>query len=96
MAKRRMHLVSDKKTKKMYDKFFVLMCDDNIYEFDLVNHEIYKDNDWIDVVKLDGTEMDSFLIHNVIRVRFVHTEKKSSMQQDIPSLKSVPPGNDAA
>jgi hypothetical protein len=79
----------------MYNKFFVFMCDDSLYEFDLKNYVIYKDADWIEVSKTDGTEMDCFLVHNTIRVRFVHTDKKNNIQEIIP-LKPVPSGNDAA
>lgn len=92
--KPKMRLVLDSKTKKRYDKFFVFMCDESFYEFDLAKYTVYKDEEWIEVTKTDETEMDCFLVHNVLRVRFVHTEKKSSMQE-VMQLKPVPP-NDAA
>lgn len=88
--KPKMHLVSDSKTKKKYNKFLIFMCDESIYEFDLNEYDVYRDPEWIEVSNKNESEMDCFSVNNMLRVRFVHTEKKSSTQEII-SLKPVPP-----
>lgn len=88
--KRNIHLVSDSKTKKKYNKFFVIMADESIYEFDLKEWKVYREEEWVEVSKIDGSEMDCFSIGNIMRVRFVNTTKKESTTS-VVSLKPVPP-----
>lgn len=92
--KPKMRLLRDIRKKKKYNKFFVFLPDDSAYEYDLNEWEVFLDKDMIEVEKKDGSEMDCFIIYNVARVRFIHTDKKSSMQE-VVQLKPVPP-NDAA
>ena len=88
MKKRNMRLV-DKESKK-YNKFFVIMMDESIFEFDLNDWKVYRDTDWVEVTKKDGSEMDCFSIGNIMRVRFVKGESKTSIKEVI-QLKPVPP-----
>lgn len=90
--KPKMRLLRSK--KKIYNKFFVFIPDDTAFEYNLDEWDVFLNEDLIEVEKKDGTEMDCFILCNVARVRFVHTDKKSSMQEVI-QLKPVPP-TDAA
>jgi len=91
MRKKKLRLV-DEKSKK-YSRFFVFLHDESVFEFDLNEWEVIKGEEWVEVEKKDGTEMDCFSIGNIMRVRFVHTEKKS--MQEVTQLRPIPP-NDAA
>lgn len=90
MKKSKLYLVSDSKMKKKYNKFFVFLADESVFEFELSEYKVYRDEEWVEVSKNDGSEMDCFAIGNILRVRFVNTTKKESMTE-IVSLKPVPP-----
>lgn len=89
MRKTKLHLVTDSKIKKKYQKFLVFLCDESFFEYDLAEWQVYRDDDWIEVSKIDDTEMDAFLINNVMRVRFASHNKKSESVPDRPELKPV-------
>ena len=92
--KRSMYLVSNKTMKKVYNKFFVVLCDDSIFEYSMNEWDVRMYEEWIEVEKLDKTEMDSFAVQNIARVRFIHTDKIDKKITDITnvtSLKPVPP-----
>ena len=88
MRKRNMHLVSNKAMKKVYNKFFVVLCDDTIFEYSMNEWNVRMYEEWIEVEKMDKSEMDSFAIQSISRVRFVNTEKKKSAEVTV--LKPVP------
>lgn len=75
-SKSRLYLVSDKGTKKRYDKFIVYGCDESIFEFKLDEWEVYKDDEWIEVGRIDNTITEYFYVHNVMRVKFVSSKAK--------------------
>lgn len=87
-----MRLIQGKKGKKKYDKVFVYVYDGDIFEFDLREYTIYREDDWIEVIKNDNSEMHSFVMCNVLRVRFITTtiNKNISIVKD-PSIKPIPP-----
>ena len=86
-----MHLVSNKAMKKVYNKFFVVLCDDSIFEYSMNEWDVRMYEEWIEVEKLDKSEMDSFAVQNISRVRFIHTDKKCTDMTNVTSLKPVPP-----
>jgi len=92
MKKRNMHLVSDRNTKKKYNKFYIVMCDESTYEFDLNEWKVFRGEEWVEVEKNDGTEMNCFSIGNIMRVRFAKVEsKKDTVLTDVSVIKPVPP-----
>ena len=87
MKKRNIHLVSDRNTKKKYNKFYIVMCDESTYEFDLNEWRVVRGEEWVEVEKIDKSEMDCFSIGNIMRVRFAKGENKT----EVVALKPVPP-----
>jgi hypothetical protein len=87
-----MCLVRRKKSKKKYDKVFIYLYDGDVFEFDLQEWEVYREPDWVEVIKNDESEMNSYVIGNIIRVRFISiTENKNiSIVKDI-TQKSISP-----
>jgi hypothetical protein len=78
--------------KKDYNKFLVFLCNESMFEYSLLEWEMVISEDWLDVEKLDKTEMDSFAIQNIVRVRFVNTDKKEkSTLATVSKIKPVPP-----
>jgi hypothetical protein len=72
--------------KQKYSKVFVYVYDGEVFEYDLNTWKIYRDQDWIDVIKNDGTEKNSYAINNIIRVQFIKGIEKKE-----PIIKVVPP-----
>jgi len=92
MIKRSMYLISNKKMKKEYNKFFVFLCDESMFEYVISEWEIRRLDEWVEVERYDKTEMDAFALQNIARVRFVNTEKKKTLEiAQIVSIKPVPP-----
>lgn len=87
-SKSKLYLVSDKGTKKQYDKFIVFTCDEGIFEFKLDEWEVYKDDEWIEVSKIDNTVTEYFYVPNVMRVKFMSSKAKIVMTEK-PELKPV-------
>lgn len=87
-----MRLVPRKKNKKKYDKVFIYMYDGDIFEYDLREWVIHRDQDWVEVIKNDETEMHSYTVANIVRVRFIRMieNKNISIVKD-HSIKPVPP-----
>jgi hypothetical protein len=70
MKKPNLYLMSTKKVKEKYTTFFVYMCDESVFEFDLNKHEVTREDDWVNVEKLDGSAMNSFQVNSIMRVVF--------------------------
>lgn len=75
-SKSKLYLVSDKGTKKRYDMFIVFTCDESMFEFKLDEWEVYKDDEWIEIGKIDNTSTEYFYVPNVIRVKFISSKAK--------------------
>lgn len=81
----------DKESKK-YNKFIVVMGDDSMFEYSLNEYKVFRGEEWVEVEKNDGTEMDCFSIGNIMRVRFAKIEdKKNIALTDVSIIKPVPP-----
>ncbi len=91
MRKPTLHLVSTKAIKDKYTSFQVYMCDESMFEFDLDSYEVTREDDWINVEKLDDSVMECFQVSNVMRVKFIDVVN----QKDIAVVKPVtdPPRN---
>lgn len=89
-----MHLVKKNKNKsrRKYDKIIIYLYDGAYFEFDLAQWIVYREPDWVEVVKKDGTEMNSFTVGNITHVKFmkVSDNKVVSMVKD-SNMKPVPP-----
>jgi len=89
-SKRHLQLVTTKETVKRFDKFCIYMCDESVFEYDLREYTIYRDEEWVEVVKKDGTVKEAFSLANVMRVRFMKsTAKIVESVVSSPTLKPV-------
>lgn len=86
-----MYLVSDARIKKKYTTFTIYGYDEGVYEFNLSEWQVYRDDEWVEVTKIDNTEMNSFAVQNIIRVRFTCVKAKSinSSTGQVSPLKPV-------
>jgi len=90
MKKNQLYLISTKAVTKKYDMFYVHMCDESVFEFKLNEYRVCKDDDFIEVSSLDNTVMESFSLHNIMRVKFIKsTAKLISIETGPPILKPV-------
>jgi hypothetical protein len=90
MKKNHLYLVTTKAITKKYDMFYIYMCDESVFEFKLSEYRICKDEDFIEVSRLDRTEMNSFIINNIMRVKFIKsTAKLVGVETSPPVLKPV-------
>lgn len=90
MKNNRLYLVSTKAVTKKYDMFYIYMDDESVFEFKLNEHRICRDEDFVEVTSLDNTVMESFSMHNLMRVKFVKsTAKLVSVEASPPVLKPV-------
>jgi len=76
MSKPYLYLVSTPAIKKKYDMFYVFMCDGSIYEYKLDEVRISLVDEWIEVERVDKTIMESFMSHNINRVKFIKSTAK--------------------
>jgi hypothetical protein len=87
---RHLQLVTTKETVKRFNKFYIYMCDESMFEYDLSEHTIYRDEEWVEVVKKDGTVKEAFSLANVMRVKFMKsTAKLVEPVISQPTLKPV-------
>jgi hypothetical protein len=89
-----MHLVKKPKNRNRmkYDKLIIYLYDGGVFEFDLTEWTVHRSQDWVDIVKKNNTEMNSYTVGNIVRVQFVKVteDKKMHMVKDI-GVKPVPP-----
>ena len=71
-------LISSVRIKKKYTTFMIYCYDDGVYEFNLSEWWINRDDEWVELTKLDNTEMNSFAVQNIVRVRFTCVKAKST------------------
>ena len=71
-----MYLVSTQAIKKKFDMFYVFMCDGSIYEYKLEEVKISLVDEWVEVERIDKTIMESFMSHNINRVKFMKSTAK--------------------
>jgi hypothetical protein len=71
-----LQLVTTKDTVAKYDIFYIYMCDEGVFEYKLSEYTIYRGEEWVEVVKKDGTTKEAFSINNISRVAFVSNKVK--------------------
>lgn len=81
-----LYLVSTKAVTKKYDMFYVYMCDESVFEFKLSEYRVCKDDDFIEVSSLDNSVMESFSLHNLMRIKFVKSTAKLVGVETSPSI----------
>lgn len=90
MKKPYLYLLSTKAVTKKYDMFYVYMCDESVFEFKLNEYRVCKDEDFVEVSRLDNTVMESFNLNNIMRVKFVKSTAKLGLTEiGPPVLKPV-------
>ena len=92
MSKTKVHLylLSTVAIKKKFDMFYVFMCDGSIFEFKLDEIKISLVDDWVEVERTDKTIMESFMSHNIMRVKFMKsTAKLVANEISSPNLSPV-------
>lgn len=87
--KRHLQLVTTKETVKKYDKFCIYMCDESYFEYNLNEHTILRDDEWVEVLKKDGTVKEAFSITSIMRVKFMKSTVKAVESEIVPPLKPV-------
>ena len=83
--KKRKALSTDQ-LKKKYDFVVVYVCDGGWFTFRLNEWSMYQDYDWLELTKLDGTEIECFFVANVARISFGKDVKKQPVT-DVLVLK---------
>lgn len=71
-----LYLLSTVAVKKKFDMFYVFMCDGSIYEYKLDEVRISFVDDWVEVERIDKTIMESFMSHNINRMKFMKSTAK--------------------
>lgn len=91
MKKNHLYLVSTKAITKKYDMCYIYMCDESVFEFKLNEYRICRDDDFIEVASIDNTIMESFSLHNLMRVKFIKSTAKllADTKISVPVLKPV-------
>jgi hypothetical protein len=89
MKKPYIYLLTTKAITKKYDMFYVYLCDESVYEFKLSEYRVCKDEDFVEVSKLDNTVMESFTINNILRIRFISSKAKEIVDVEVVTLKPV-------
>ena len=85
-----LYLVSTVAVKKKYDMFYVFMGDGSIYEYKLDEVKVSLVDDWVEVERIDKTVMESFMSHNIMRIKFIKsTAKLISNEKRPPDLSPV-------
>lgn len=65
---RKLHLVSDKIFNKKFDTVAIHLADGQMFEFKVEEWDIYRSDDWIELMKKDNSKMECFYVSNVMRV----------------------------
>ena len=86
-----MRLVPKKKSRRKYDKIIIHIYDGSVYEYDLGMWVVYRDQDWIEMTKVDGTEMNCYTVGNVVMVKFTKAIENKNMSIIKQPMKPVPP-----
>lgn len=90
MIKRgQLRLVSSGKVKRKFKKCIVFLCNESVIEFNLEEWNVYKDYDWIEFDKKDGTELKCFYVSNILSVNFEYTE--NHVKPDITPRGDIKP-----
>lgn len=76
-----LYLVSTAAVKKKFDMFFVFMADGSIFEYKLDEVRVSKDEEWIEVERIDKTCMEAFFYSNVVRVKFMTSIAKPVLSE---------------
>jgi hypothetical protein len=83
--------MSSKSVKEKYTTFSVFMCDDTVFVFDLDKYEVTREDDWINVARLDDSVMECFQVTNVMRVKFEDVEGKKKLAMVKPLIQPPDP-----
>lgn len=89
MKRTNMYLLSTPTVKKKYDTFTIVMADERVYEFQLNEYRVVRDDDWIEVNKNDNTCMECFMISNIMRMKFMSSKAKFPNTEKTPGLTPV-------
>ena len=85
-----LYLLSTVAIKKKFDMLYVFMCDGSIFEYKLEEVRISLVDDWVEVERVDKTIMESFMSHNIMRVKFMKSTAKLIVNEiSRPDLKPV-------
>ena len=71
-----LYLLSTVAIKKKFDMFYVFMCDESVFEYKLDEVRISLVDEWVEVERIDKTMMESFMSHNIMRVKFMKSTSK--------------------
>lgn len=80
--------MSDRVMKKQYSKCCIYLYDESMFEYNMKEWGLYRDDEWVEAIKLDGTEMNCFAVQNVARICF-YCDVKSEKIADVVILKPV-------
>lgn len=85
-CKPRLKLVPNDKANKEYELLVITLVNDLEIPYDLALWEFYDEKEWIDIVKKDRSAMHSYVIYNIMSVKF---ERKTTVPVNGPDLKPV-------
>ena len=80
------------KNKKRYDTLTIFLYDGEVFTYDMKDWVVYREPDWVELVRIDETEMHSYTVGNIIRVMFskIPESKNISIVRD-SGTKPTPP-----
>lgn len=85
-----LYLVSTIAVKKKYDMFYVYMADGSWFEYKLDEIKVSLVDEWVEVERVDKSAMESFMSHNIMRIKFTKGNVKIvSGEHKAPELKPV-------
>lgn len=73
-----------------YDLATIYFGDGEFWTFKLSEWTLYRDYDWVEVAKNDGTGMEMFCVPNVIRISFGMSTIKEVKSADVVSISQEP------
>lgn len=82
---------SSKKSKMIgeYDVATIYYGNEELWTFRLSEWELYRDYDWVEVVRKDGKGMESFNVSNVARISFgMDKVKEIGVPADVTPIRT--------
>lgn len=87
MATKKKTKITKAKLIAKYDLATIYFGDGEFWTFKLSEWTLYRDYDWVEVVKNDGTGMETFCVPNVTRISFGMSVIKEVKEADVVSIK---------
>lgn len=90
MNKIHLYLVSTQAVRKKFDMLYVYLADGSWFEYKLDEIKVSLVDEWVEVERVDKSAMESFMSHNIMRMKFTKGNMKAvSNEHKAPDLQPV-------